>query len=371
MKGRDWSGFWFAPASCIFASRCWQPYQQRQSTARRCDHSPRCCEIPQLFSQMSKHQATCQDAVTPVNHNNKWDSLTSLVHQLLNVWTDEEKTNSFHRCSYFHQPTTRWQQPTTAACSSNLSVFDTQSHDFPASVHPPTWTAHCAGYVQIAPICHSNPTHNATHTINLCATSMLFKDWSLIKVLHPTQHKIGHFGDVPQANLLAWYGKTKNNTEKHTFTNQKKCTTTQNKHKKTKARFSRLLRHLVWKRRGPIQCFINLSLTYLLKTHNCNSPGPTRDCYSKTKDHILVCNVHYYLPATIHILQLLLTMWCHCTFPQNVCLCRQSTVMDEDQLTAHKSTRLSKAVWCSLIYRQHQIPNTSARTNTTDMLLFS
>ena len=35
----------------------------------------------------------------------------------------------------------------------------------------------------------------------------------LVKVLRPTQHKIGHFGDVP---LLAWYGKTKpNTTEAH------------------------------------------------------------------------------------------------------------------------------------------------------------
>jgi len=32
---------------------------------------------------------------------------------------------------------------------------------------------------------------------------------SLVKVLRPTRHKIGHFGDVPQANLVAWYGKTK------------------------------------------------------------------------------------------------------------------------------------------------------------------
>jgi len=38
--------------------------------------------------------------------------------------------------------------------------------------------------------------------------------WLLVKVLHPTRHKIGHFGDVPQANLLAWYGKTKPNTTK-------------------------------------------------------------------------------------------------------------------------------------------------------------
>ena len=33
-------------------------------------------------------------------------------------------------------------------------------------------------------------------------------------VVHPTRHKIGHFGDIPPANLLAWYGKTKPNTTK-------------------------------------------------------------------------------------------------------------------------------------------------------------
>jgi len=33
-----------------------------------------------------------------------------------------------------------------------------------------------------------------------------------IKVLRPTQHKIGDFGDVPQHNLLAWGGETKPNT---------------------------------------------------------------------------------------------------------------------------------------------------------------
>jgi len=35
-----------------------------------------------------------------------------------------------------------------------------------------------------------------------------------IVVLRPTQHKIGHFGDIPQANLLDWHGKTKPNTRK-------------------------------------------------------------------------------------------------------------------------------------------------------------
>ena len=38
--------------------------------------------------------------------------------------------------------------------------------------------------------------------------------WLLVKVLRPTQHKIGHFRDAAQASLLAWYGKTKPNTTK-------------------------------------------------------------------------------------------------------------------------------------------------------------
>jgi len=63
-----------------------------------------------------------------------------------------------------------------------------------------------------------------------------------VKVLHPTRHKTGHFGDIPH-KPISWLGMQKLNLtqQKHTFTNQKKCTTTQNKHKETKARFSRLL----------------------------------------------------------------------------------------------------------------------------------
>jgi len=49
-------------------------------------------------------------------------------------------------------------------------------------------------------------------------------------VLHPTRHKIGHFGVVsPSQSLGLVWKKTKPNTKKHAFTNQKKCTTTQNK----------------------------------------------------------------------------------------------------------------------------------------------
>jgi len=35
-----------------------------------------------------------------------------------------------------------------------------------------------------------------------------------LRFLRPTQYKIGHFGNVAQANFLAWYGKTKPNTTK-------------------------------------------------------------------------------------------------------------------------------------------------------------
>ena len=66
---------------------------------------------------------------------------------------------------------------------------------------------------------------------------------------------------------LSWLGIEKLNLtqQKHTFTNHKKCTTTQNMHKKTKAGLSCLLRHPAWKRRGPILVLMlhNLSLTYL------------------------------------------------------------------------------------------------------------
>jgi len=61
-----------------------------------------------------------------------------------------------------------------------------------------------------------------------------------------------HLRDIPKP--ISWLAMAKLNLsqQKHTFTYQKKCTTTQNKHKKTKARFSRLLQHLAWKRRGSV-----------------------------------------------------------------------------------------------------------------------
>jgi len=57
--------------------------------------------------------------------------------------------------------------------------------------------------------------------------------------------------------------------QKHTHANQKKCTT-QDKHKKTKARSSRLVRHQDWKRRGRI-------LTYIPKPTQGHKDGEMED----------------------------------------------------------------------------------------------
>jgi len=63
---------------------------------------------------------------------------------------------------------------------------------------------------------------------------------------------------------ISWPGMEKLNLmqQKHTLTNQKKCTTTQ---KKTKARFNRLLWHPAWKWKGPILVSeLHKCVTYLL-----------------------------------------------------------------------------------------------------------
>jgi len=45
-------------------------------------------------------------------------------------------------------------------------------------------------------------------------------------ILHPTRYKIGYFGDISQANLLAWHEKTKHNTTKsHIHQSKEMCNT--------------------------------------------------------------------------------------------------------------------------------------------------
>jgi len=50
-------------------------------------------------------------------------------------------------------------------------------------------------------------------------------------VSRPSQHKIGHFGVSASQSLGLVWKKLNLKQQKHAFTNQKKSTTTQNKHK--------------------------------------------------------------------------------------------------------------------------------------------
>ena len=83
---------------------------------------------------------------------------------------------------------------------------------------------------------------------------------------------------------ILWLGmeKQKLNT-KHAFTNQKQCTTTQDKHKKL-VRFGRLLRHLAWKRRGLILILaLHKFITYLL-----TAPDPHGANFTDGSDKLIV-----------------------------------------------------------------------------------
>jgi len=113
-----------------------------------------------------------------------------------------------------------------------------------------------------------------------------------VVVLLPARHKIGHFGDIPQANLLAWYGKPNLTQQKHTFTNQKNCTTTQIT-QKTKVRFSSLVRHPAWKWRGTILVLalhichlLAYTLTHLLTAQDPHGAAATSTGVKPTIDTV-------------------------------------------------------------------------------------
>jgi len=95
-------------------------------------------------------------------------------------------------------------------------------------------------------------------------THALLTDW--VVALRLTRHKNRSFRRRSPSQSLGLVWKKINLTQqKHAFTHQKKCTTTQNKHKKSKARYSRLLRHPAWKRRGSVFiAALHKFVTYLL-----------------------------------------------------------------------------------------------------------
>jgi len=105
-----------------------------------------------------------------------------------------------------------------------------------------------------APTCRNGDSLKQRHTFVQCHSNNALLDhktashrckstqYASLKVLPPTWHKIGHFGDIPKP--ISWLGMEKLNLtqQKHAFSNQKKCTTTQNKHKTSSSAAAKRLR---------------------------------------------------------------------------------------------------------------------------------
>jgi len=91
-------------------------------------------------------------------------------------------------------------------------------------------------------------------------TSWLTELWFYVPL-----HKIGHFGDVPPTNLLAWYGKTKPNTTKAHSHQSKQMYHNTKQTQKTKQGL--VASYDIWHGNGEglilFARFINLSLNYL------------------------------------------------------------------------------------------------------------
>jgi len=105
-------------------------------------------------------------------------------------------------------------------------------------------------------------------------TQHWLSDW--VKVLRPTWHKRGHFADVLPSQSLGFVWKKLNLTQqRHTFNNQKKCTTTKNKHKKLKPGSAASYDIPPGNGEGLflLRRFINLSLAYLDTYPLTYSPG--------------------------------------------------------------------------------------------------
>jgi len=79
------------------------------------------------------------------------------------------------------------------------------------------WSVHC--FRHVLKNVFVQPVHYGFSTLLTIKQSFLLIDW--VKVLRPTQHKIGHFGDIFRSQSLAIVLKQLNLTQqKHTKTNK-------------------------------------------------------------------------------------------------------------------------------------------------------
>ena len=112
-----------------------------------------------------------------------------------------------------------------------------------------------------------NSSENGVHiTMHWQSRELIVIDW--VKVLHPIAHKLGHFRDIPQINLLPSHGKTKPNRTKAHIHQTKEMYYNQNKHKK-KLKSGLVTSYNIRPANGEVlflfRHFKNLSFTYLLR----------------------------------------------------------------------------------------------------------
>jgi len=99
---------------------------------------------------------------------------------------------------------------------------------------------------------------------------------------------------------ISWLGKTKPNTKKHAFTDQKKCTTTQNKQLKPGLVASYHIRHQNGEDLFLFWCFINLSLTYLTHLPTYLQPWDPQGAPAAKEDNIKQPRIHAIFVFDLH-----------------------------------------------------------------------
>jgi len=129
------------------------------------------------------------------------------IYPFLLKWGAAETTTlAYHAaCQYYEQ----------SPLAHHLSTLSTNLHSMSENLHLLTVLSMTLKYSLINSLISTLQLFTSLHwTLLPQKLGMLpwLIDW--VVVLRPTWHKIGHFGDVSQANLLAWYGKTKPDTTK-------------------------------------------------------------------------------------------------------------------------------------------------------------
>jgi len=159
---------------CFHASIVWHTWSASQRSVRR---SGRRCRPPPCAASQSTGTRQSSASLEQAGHVDKW-SLVSLYNKSAHSIHDTRSVSCYDNLQGYDA--VGWAQEWHLPCNNSAPlIWQVSLRDLDLPELTP-WTI-----------------------IRL-----------LVKVLCHTPHKIGHFGDVPQANHLDWYGKTKPNTTK-------------------------------------------------------------------------------------------------------------------------------------------------------------